>query len=187
LSELIAPSWWPQWSADGRSVYYQSQTEGGRRIHRIAIADRAVSLVREELDAAHPSPAADGTLYFTMALRSDIFGWRSADVEIRRARPENGPAEPLVRIPANRLPYSPLFATMQPSPDGQRLATLLTDGATTNIWTISTADGAMAPLTDFGDRLLLMTRSVSWSADGRHVYAAVVEYETDIVLMDGLI
>jgi hypothetical protein len=45
----------------------------------------------------------------------------------------------------------------------------------------------MEPLTDFGDRLILMKRAVSWSADGRHLYAAVVEYETDIVLVGGLI
>src|SRR5262249_31285424 len=27
LSQLVAPAWWPSWSGDGRSLYYQSQGE----------------------------------------------------------------------------------------------------------------------------------------------------------------
>jgi hypothetical protein len=45
----------------------------------------------------------------------------------------------------------------------------------------------MKPLTDFGDRSNVIARSVSWSADGRSLFAAVAETETDIVLFDGLI
>ena len=33
----------------------------------------------------------------------------------------------------------------------------------------------------------LMARSVSWSVDSQHLYAAVAENETDVVLFDGLI
>ena len=45
----------------------------------------------------------------------------------------------------------------------------------------------MKPLTDFGDRSVTIARSVSWSADSQHIYAAVAENDTDIVLIDGLI
>ena len=44
-----------------------------------------------------------------------------------------------------------------------------------------------AALTDFGDRSAVISRSVSWSADSRHLYAAVADTETDIVLFDGLL
>ena len=73
------------------------------------------------------------------------------------------------------------------SPDGQWLAMPLTDGATTNLWALPTAGGAMKPLTDFGDRSVVIERSISWSADNQYLYAAVAETETDVVLLDGLI
>ena len=38
------------------------------------------------------------------------------------------------------------------SPDGQYLASVLIDGATTNIWKLPTSGGAMSRVTDFGDR-----------------------------------
>jgi hypothetical protein len=84
------------------------------------------------------------------------------------------------RVPA-RLPNICI------SPDGQYLAVLLIDGATTNIWTLPTAGGPMSPVTDFGDRSIIIARSVSWSRDSRHIYAAVAETQTDVVLLDGLI
>jgi hypothetical protein len=32
-----------------------------------------------------------------------------------------------------------------------------------------------------------MTRSVSWSRDSQHIYAAVAENRADVVLLDGLL
>jgi hypothetical protein len=45
----------------------------------------------------------------------------------------------------------------------------------------------MTPVTDFGDRTVLIARSFSWSRDSRHIYAAVAETQTDVVLLDGLL
>jgi len=59
--------------------------------------------------------------------------------------------------------------------------------ATTNIWTLPTTGGAMSRVTDFGERSILMVRSVSWSHDSQHIYAAVAERQTDVVLLAGLI
>ena len=73
------------------------------------------------------------------------------------------------------------------SPDGRWLAIAILDGATTNLWALSVADGTMRQLTDFGSRPILMTRSIDWSADSRFIYAAVQESEPDIVLIDGLL
>jgi hypothetical protein len=44
----------------------------------------------------------------------------------------------------------------------------------------------MRRITDFGDRATFMTRRVSWSPDGRYIYAAVSEGDADIVSLDGL-
>ena len=63
----------------------------------------------------------------------------------------------------------------------------LTDGSTTNIWTLSTRTGAWRQVTDFGDRAIFIARRVSWSSDGRSILAAVGEGDADVVLLDGLI
>jgi hypothetical protein len=42
-------------------------------------------------------------------------------------------------------------------------------------------------VTDFGDRSVTIARSVSWSRDSQHIYAAVARTHTDIVLLDGLL
>jgi hypothetical protein len=59
----------------------------------------------------------------------------------------------------------------------------LTDGATTNVWAISTTDGSFRQITDFGHRPTFIVRRVSWSADGRSVFAAVGEGDADVVLL----
>jgi hypothetical protein len=43
----------------------------------------------------------------------------------------------------------------------------------------------MRQVTDFGDRSVLIVRRVSWSPDGKYVYAAVADIDADIVLLDG--
>jgi Tol biopolymer transport system component len=73
------------------------------------------------------------------------------------------------------------------SPDGRQLAISLIDGGTANLWVVSTEGEPMKPITDFGDRTVLIVRSASWSADSQFLYAAVNEIRTDIVLLDGLL
>ena len=63
----------------------------------------------------------------------------------------------------------------------------LTDGVATNIWAISTRNGAWRQVTDFGDRATFIARRVSWSADGRSILAALGEGDADIVRLDGWI
>ena len=75
---------------------------------------------------------------------------------------------------------------MMLSPDDRWLSMPLMDGATTNIWLLPTSGGSMKQITDFGNRAITIARHAAWSADGRHVYAAVAETETDIVLFEGL-
>ena len=73
------------------------------------------------------------------------------------------------------------------SPDGQWLAGPLIDGATTNLWALPTSGGDWKQITDFGDRSTVIARSVSWSPDSGHIYAAIADTETDIVLLNGLL
>jgi tricorn protease-like protein len=71
------------------------------------------------------------------------------------------------------------------SPDGEWLAGPLKDGNTTNLYKISTADGRLVRVTDFGSRRTMIARQVSWSPDGAFLYAAVMEVDADVVLLEG--
>jgi Tol biopolymer transport system component len=63
----------------------------------------------------------------------------------------------------------------------------LTDGATSNVWVLPTNGEQMRPLTDFGNRSVVIARRVSWSPDSKYLYAAVADTDADIVLFDGLL
>jgi len=144
--------------------------------------------VRDEVDATMPAVAKDGsTLFYQVLRRSEIFGLWGVETELRRARPEDAPSETIASISGQRISGVPSVLPNVLSPDDQCIATALTDGATTNIWTISTSSGELKPITDFAGRSTIISRSMSWAADSRHIYAAVEETETDVVLLDGLV
>ena len=89
----------------------------------------------------------------------------------------------IASIAASRAPQ---WQIINPSlsRDGQSLAMPLTDGVTTNIWTLSTSTGAWRQVTDFGDRPTFIARRVSWSADGHSILAAIGEGDADIVVLE---
>ena len=109
------------------------------------------------------------------------------DYEIRRARPENGPSDVLARVAGSRVPVNRRLLAPVLSPDGKWLTMPLSNGTTSNIWALPTDGGPMRPLTDFGDRSVVIARRISWSPDGQHVYAAVADTDADIVLLSGLL
>jgi len=189
LREVVAKGWAPAWSGDGRWLYYQSFMQDPPRLEKIPVEGGEPIVVRMEPDASLPQPADDFGLYYVVTTGSHVLGrWqRIAEVEIRCARPENGAFATMARLPAEQIPGVPPIVTIALSPDGRRLATALIDGATTNLWELSVADGTMRQLTDFGDRQIMISRGIAWSSDGRHLYAAVEESERDIVLIDGLL
>jgi len=141
---------------------------------------------REGLVVGTAASSDGGTLYYSVSLRPSIFGNWGSSREVRRAEPPDGPSTALARVAAGRIPISPGMSGMMLSPDDRWLSMPLTDGTTTNIWLLPTSGDAMKPITDFGSRMITIARHASWSADGRHVYAAVAETETDIVLLEGL-
>ncbi len=136
--------------------------------------------------AVRPAPvrnvigAAGSMLYFTVD-RTLTDG--TAGFEIHAASPENGPSRVLATISARRVPQWQIINPAL-SPDGRLLAMPLTDGVTTNIWTLSTSTGEWRQITDFGARPIFIARRVSWSADGRSLIAAVSEGDADIVLLE---
>jgi Tol biopolymer transport system component len=168
------------WSPDSRWLYYAKTSAGV--IDKIPSSGGTAVRVRAE--AARNVIGVHGTtLYYTVA-RALLDG--RPEFEIRAATPESGPSRAVARISASRVPS---WQIVNPalSPNGQWLAMPLTDGVTTNIWALSTRTETWRQVTDFGERATFIARRVSWSADGRHILAAVGEGDADIVLLDGLV
>jgi Tol biopolymer transport system component len=143
----------------------------------------AEMLVRSD-NARGPAIAQDGSaLYYVVPLQN-LNGL--LDYELRVARPEGGPSTLLARISGERVP---IWQGLHPviSRDGKSLVVPLDDGIGTNIWVLPTSGGAMKRITDFGSKRTFIARRISWSADGKWVYAAVGEGDADIVQMDGLL
>ena len=184
LRELVKLGSSSYWSLDGRWFYYCPEFRGEFCIEKVPVSGGPPVNVRCQGAEGATGFGADGTLYFLSMLKNADFGW---DWEVRKARPENGPSEVLIRVPASRIPYN--SALFQPvlSPDGRWLATPLIDGVTTNLWALPAEGGPMRRLTDFGQRSILITRRVAWAPDGKWIYAAVAEPDADIVLLDGLL
>jgi Tol biopolymer transport system component len=170
----------PTWSDDGKWIYYVEASN--RSIKRIAATGGAPELVRSE-PARNVIGIHDTTVYY-MVDRALMDG--RPEFEIRAAPIGDGRARVIKTIPVERVPAWQLLNPAL-SPDGRWLAVPLTDGVTTNIWTISTLDGSMSQATDFGDRPIFIARRLSWSRDGRSILAAIGEGDADVVLLDGLI
>ncbi len=198
----IVRGWAPCWSSDGRWLYYWRLGEERKRIEKIPIDGGDAVVVREDTRGiVVPAISPDGaTLYFVRPTSSEPahdpssgrptvgLSWWGSTTEFCRASPEDGPPEVIALVSGERIAGAPgaMVAHAAVSPDGKWLATSLIDGPTTNLWVLPTAGGPLQPLTDFGDRPTLISRSISWSADGRYLYAAVAESQTNIVLIKGL-
>lgn len=171
---------WATWSPDSKWLYFSAPVGRQFSLYKRSMQGETL-LVRDR--ATRPQVAADGTLYYAVEL-ANVNG--ASDMEILKAKPETGAPQELARIPGSRLPS---WLMMQPvlSPDDKWLALLLTDGATTNIWTQPTSGGPMRRITDFGTQATFIARRVSWSSDGRFIYAAVGRGEADIVLLNNVV
>jgi hypothetical protein len=155
----------------------------GQRIRKVRTDGGEPVTVRED-DAIACAVAPDGSaLYYAKILRQAAGGW---DLEVRVARPEDGPSTVLGRVSGSRVPSGAVNFHALPSPDGRRLAMPLFDGSTTNLWALATEGGEWRQLPDFGDRNVMITRRIAWSRDGQHLYASVSDIDSDIVLLGGL-
>jgi Tol biopolymer transport system component len=178
LRELVAHGAAAAWSGDGRWLYYYTFTSASRTstcVEKTPIDGGPA--VRVQCEAANLAVASKGSAIYY----SPHVGRQS---EIRKAQPENGAAQPFAYVAQSRIPFMPLGYVL--SPDNRWLTMPLKDAATTNIWVFPTDGGPARQLTDFGDRPILIARQVSWSPDGEFIYAAVVETDADVVLLDGM-
>lgn len=175
------------WSWDSHWIYYflypDSNAKASPRLMKIPVAGGAPVEVRNEYATA-PAIAPDGsTLFYALELEAVNGLW---DYELRKARPEGSASSLLARIPGERVPT---WQALHPviSHDGKWLAMPLNDRLGTNIWLFSTEDGKARPLTDFGERRTFIARRISWSNDGRWIFAAVGEGDSDVILLSGLL
>jgi len=178
---------WATWSGDSKWLYYAESSPvrdtGSFRLMKSPVEGGAAVLVRSD-NARGPAVAIDGSALYYIVPLQNLNGL--LDYELRVARPEDGPSKLLARISGKRVP---IWQGLHPviSRDGKWLVAALDDGLGTNIWVISTADGKLRRITDFGQRRTFIARRVSWSSDGKWLFAAVGEGDSDIVQMDGLL
>jgi Tol biopolymer transport system component len=187
LHLAVSEGAWATWSGDSKWLYYGESSPvrdtGSFRMMKSPIEGGQAVLVRSD-NARGPAVAPDGSALYYIVPLQNLNGL--LDYEIRAARPEDGTSKLLDRVAGERVP---IWQGLHPviSRDGKWLVTPLDDGAGTNIWMISTADGKMRRITDFGAKRTFIARRVSWSSDGKWVFAAVGEGDADIVQMDGLL
>jgi eukaryotic-like serine/threonine-protein kinase len=180
LRSIATPGLGMAWSPDGSTLYYADRSAGA--LKKVSASGGPPVVVRPE--ATRNAIGLSGATLYYMVERPLVDG--RPEFEIRAATPENGPSRLVARIPASRVP-SWQIVNPSLSPDGQWLALPLTDGFTTNIWALSTANGEWRQVTNFGERPIFIARRVSWSPDGKSIVAAIAEGDADIVVLDGLI
>ena len=178
---------WASWSRDGRWLYLNENTPGVPTgalgpLKKIRPEEGTSVTVRDDKGNRSAISPDGSTLYFVVE-RPAVSG--GTDYEVHVASPENGPSRILAQIPALRIPVWQLIHPVI-SPDGKWLALPLTDGFATNIWALPTSGGPLRQLTDFGQRPTYIARRVSWSADGKAIFAALGEGDADVVLLRGL-
>jgi Tol biopolymer transport system component len=187
LRLLIPLGTWATWSGDSKWLYYAESPSlrpaRGFRLMKAPVEGGAAIVVRTD-NSAGPALASDGSALYYLVPLQNLNG--SLDYELRVARPESGPSTLLNRISGQRIP---LWQGLHPviSRDGKWLVMPLDDSLGTNIYIASTTDGKLRQVTDFGQRRTFIARRISWSADGKSVFAAVGEGDSDIVQMDGLL
>jgi eukaryotic-like serine/threonine-protein kinase len=185
LRNIVKSGGWATWSGDGRWLYYTEVATGLVQgpIMKVRPEGGPGVPVRAEKGNTRSAISPDGsTIYFVVEKPTETGG---SDYEVRAATPESGPSRVIARIPARRIPPWQLVHPVI-SPDGKWLATPLTDGLATNIWALSTSGEPLRQLTDFGQRPTFIARRVSWSVDGRFLFAALGEGDADVVLLRGL-
>jgi Tol biopolymer transport system component len=186
LRRLVNEGGWAAWSPDGKWLYVSPQGGEGEpyRIMKVPVDGGQPIQVRDDSSFIGSAPAPDGkTLYF-LRMGSRVAGGQDADIHV--ATPEGARSRVLARIPARRWPVSYLVQPVV-SHDGKWLALMLADGFTTNIYLLSTRGGPLRQITDFGKAATDIARRVSWSADSRHIYAAVARSDADVVVLSNLL
>lgn len=186
-TEFLAKASWLTWSPDHHWVYYDVVADSVLgvigRIRKASASGSTPLEVREEVANGLAISPDGSTLYYAKLLQPVNGLW---DYEIRVAQPDSAPSQLLAPISGHRVPaWQGLHPVL--SPDGKWLALTLNDTFGTNLWLLSTTDGKMHPITDFGERRTFIARRVAWSPDNRFIFAAVGEGDADIVFFEDLL
>lgn len=187
LRLLIQEGAWAAWSGDGKWLYYADSSPvrptGGFRLLKSNVDGGPAAVVRTD-NARGPALAPDGSALYYVVPLENLNGL--LDYELRVARPEDGQSTLLAKISGARIP---IWQGLHPviSRDGKSLAMPLDDDFGTNLWSIPTAGGKLQRITNLAPRRTFIARRISWSADGKWIFAAVGEGDSDIVQIDGLL
>jgi Tol biopolymer transport system component len=177
---------WATWSGDSQWLYYSDWSpvrKTGGVLMKVPVSGGTPVVVRTD-NARGPAVSPDGLAVYYVVPLQNLNG--SLDYELRVARPESGPSILLAQISGARVPnWQGLHPVI--SRDGKWLVMPLEDRQGTNIWVASTVSGKLRQITDFGEKRTFIARRISWSSDGKWVFAAVGEGDADIVQMDGLL
>ena len=181
LRQLLPRGLGVAWSPDSEELYYVESANSP--IKKVSVAGGDPVTVRaapvRNLIAVH------GGIVYAVVERALTDG--RPEIEIHALPLAGGAARLVKTFNASQvaLSYGPFNPAL--SPDGRWLAMPLIDGFTSNIWVLSTDDGRLHQVTNFGDRAVFIARRVSWSSDGRSILAAIGEGDADVVLLEGLI
>ena len=188
LRDLGSAAGWAHWSRDGRWLYYNENTNaqvtGAQGPLKKIQPDGGPSITVRDDKGNRSATSPDGSILYFVVERPTVSG--GSHHEVRVASPESGPSRVIAQLSARRIPPWQLLGPVI-SPDGQWLAFPLTDGVATNIWALPTSGGPLRQITDFGQRPTYIARRVSWSADGKAIFAALGEGDADVVLLRGLL
>ena len=187
LRDILQHGAWASWSPDSRWIYYSKVSATklvvSYQLFKMPAEGGPSTIVRTDEGMGSSLSSDSSTLYFALPLQSEN---GVQDYELRAARPENAPARTLAHISGTRIP---IWQGPHPviSPDNKWLAIPLNDDLGTNIWLVSTSDGTMRRVTDFGDRRTYIARRVCWSSDGKYIFASVGDGDADIVQLDSIL
>ena len=160
--ELVPVGIGASWSGDDRWLYYNTSIDGNACIVKIPLPAAAPPTTVRCDGASAAGIAPDGSALYFMRFPNGVL-----EAEIHKASPEDAPPTLLARVALDRVPHHPRQLVPTVSPDGSALAMPLIDGQTTNLWIQPTNGDTMYPVTDFGDRAVLIARRVAWAPDGR--------------------
>jgi hypothetical protein len=168
------------WSKDGAYLYFHEYTEDASHVARTVrqrIDGNERELVREHIIGLQMTGEGSKGFFMPSVHRQGEIWWASPI--------ETGEPVLLRGDLHDRIPLWPHHYHL--SHDDQWLAAPLRDGCTTNLYAISTTTGELCQITDFGQRATTIGRQVASSKDGAWIYAAVLETDADVVLLEGVI
>jgi eukaryotic-like serine/threonine-protein kinase len=168
------------WASDSKWLYYVETA--GRELRKVPVdGGTPVTVIPEKVRNVIGEDGS--TLYYMM---EDMLVDGRLSFDIIAAPLGGGERRKIASIDPSRIPSWQLVNPSL-STDGRWLAVPLTDGGTTNIWAIATDTGLARQVTDFGDRNIFIARRVSWSKDGKFLFASIGEGDADIVSLEGLL